>query len=202
VRPGRGRRCARASPLTARAVRLRLGLPPSQLALRACSSGFALATRAARSQLVIQIVHLNPITNPTPPRTHPNWLGQPGVTLKVGAAGCTLTVGAAGDTTLYEFVLYNSHKHCMNWYKNQTVYEFVLYNLYNNCMNSFVRIRTKISEKNCFQVGISTRDQYRACNRRRVCHSPPHLLRQWPFYVYTVQLRKPSKKRDCTIPDN
>jgi hypothetical protein len=27
----------------------------------------------------IQIVHLNPISNPTPPRTHPNWSGQPGV---------------------------------------------------------------------------------------------------------------------------
>ena len=48
----------------------------------------------------------------------------------------------------------------MNWYKNQTVYEFVLYNLYNNCMNLFIWIRTKISEKNCIQDGISTRDQY------------------------------------------
>ncbi len=75
----------------------------------------------------------------------------------------------------------------MNWYKNHTVYEFVLYNLYNNCMNSCVWIRTKISEKNCFQVGISTRDQYRACNRRRVCHPPLHLLRQWPFYLYSTR---------------
>jgi hypothetical protein len=32
-------------------------------------------------------------------------------------------------------------------------------------MNSFVLIRTKISEKNCIQVGISTGDHYRACNR-------------------------------------
>ena len=39
---------------------------------------------------------------------------------------------------LYEFVLYNSYKKCMNWYKNHTVYEFVLHDLYNNCMNSFV----------------------------------------------------------------
>ena len=36
---------------------------------------------------------------------------------------------------LYEFVLYNSYKNCLNWYKNHTVYECVLYNLYNNCMN-------------------------------------------------------------------
>ena len=36
---------------------------------------------------------------------------------------------------LYEFVLYNSYKNCLNWYKNHAVYEFVLYNLYNNCMN-------------------------------------------------------------------
>ncbi len=81
----------------------------------------------------------------------------------------------------------------MNWYKNHTVYEFVLYNLYNNCMNLLVWIRTKISEKNCIQVGISTRDQYRACNRRCVCHPPPHLLNQWPIYLYTVQLRKGRK---------
>ena len=39
---------------------------------------------------------------------------------------------------LYEFVLYNSYKKCMNWYKNHIVYEFVLYNLYNNCMNYIV----------------------------------------------------------------
>ncbi len=65
-------------------------------------------------------------------------VGAAGCTLKVGAAGCTLTVGAAGDKTLYELVLYNSYKNCMNWYKNHTVYEFVLYNLYHNCMNSFV----------------------------------------------------------------
>jgi hypothetical protein len=51
VRPGRGRRCARALPLAARAVRSRLGLRPTRLALRACS---------------LQIVHLNPISNPTP----------------------------------------------------------------------------------------------------------------------------------------
>jgi hypothetical protein len=47
----------------------------------------------------------------------------------------------------YGFVLYNSYKKCMNWYKNYTVYEFVLYNLYNNCMNLFVWIHTKNSEK-------------------------------------------------------
>jgi len=78
------------------------------------------------------------------------------------------------------------------------MYEFVLYNLYFNCMNLFVWIRTKISEKNCIQVGISTRDQYRACNSRCVCHPHPHILRQWPFYLYTVQLRKPSENWDCT----
>ena len=50
---------------------------------------------------------------------------------------------------LYEFVLYNSYKNCLNWYKNHAVYEFVLYNLYNNCMNLSVWIRTKISYKNC-----------------------------------------------------
>jgi hypothetical protein len=36
--------------------------------------------------------------------------------------------------TLYEFVLYNSYKNCMNWYKNHTVYEFILYNLYTICI--------------------------------------------------------------------
>ena len=113
----------------------------------------------------------------------------------------------------------------MNLYKNHTVYKFVLYNLYNSCMDSFVWIRTKTtlctnsynlyticiqfvynlySMKNCIQVGISTGDQYHACNRRCVCHPPPHLFHQWPFYLYTGQesdtyeLRKPSKKRDCT----
>jgi len=138
----------------------------------------------------------------------------------VGAAGCGL-VGAGSvlglhpsllalpcglrrlknkikKHTLYEFVLCNLYKNCMNWYKNHTVYEFVLYNLYNNCMNLFVQIRTQISGKNCIQVGILTRDQYRACNRRCACYPPPHLLRQWPFYLYTVQLRKSSEKRDCT----
>jgi len=100
--------------------------------------------------------------------------------------------------TLYEFVLYNLYKNCMNWYKNHTVYEFILYNLYNNCMNLFVWIHRKINEKNCIQVGISTQDQYCACNRRCVCQLLPLLLRQWPFYLYTVQLRKPSAKWDCT----
>ncbi len=37
---------------------------------------------------------------------------------------------AACAGRLYEFVLYNSYKHCLNWYKNHTVYECVLYNLY------------------------------------------------------------------------
>ena len=113
----------------------------------------------------------------------------------------------------------------MNLYKNHTVYEFMLYNLYNSCMDSFVLICTKTtsctnsynlyticiqfvynlySMKNCIQVGISTGDQYCACNRRCVCHPPPHLLQQWPFYSYigqesdTYELRKPSKKQDCT----
>ena len=49
---------------------------------------------------------------------------------------------------LYEFVLYNSYKNCMNWYKNHIVYEFVLYNLYNNCMNYIVWIRTKTTLTN------------------------------------------------------
>jgi hypothetical protein len=40
---------------------------------------------------------------------------------------------------LYEFVLYNSYKKCMNWYKNHTVYEFVLYNLYNNCIQKLAK---------------------------------------------------------------
>jgi len=35
-------------------------------------------------------------------------------------------------------------------------------------------------------VGISTGDQNHAC-RRCVCHPPPHLLCQWPFYLYTRQ---------------
>ncbi len=63
-----------------------------------------------------------------------------------------------------------------------------------------VRIHTiqLLAKKNCIQVGISTGDQYHSCNRRCVCHPTPHLLRQWPFYLYTGQLRKPSKKRDCT----
>ena len=47
-------------------------------------------------------------------------------------------LAARARGSLYEFVLYNSYKKCMNWYKNHTMYEFVLYNLYNNCMNSFV----------------------------------------------------------------
>jgi len=68
----------------------------------------------------------------------------------------------------------------------QQLYEFV-------CMNS-----NKNKRKNCIHVGISTRDQYRTCNRRSVCHPVPHLPRQWPFYLYTVQLRKPSEKWDCT----
>ena len=49
---------------------------------------------------------------------------------------------------LYDFVLYNSYKKCMNWYKNHIVYEFVLYNLYNNCMNYIVWIRTKTTLTN------------------------------------------------------
>jgi len=36
---------------------------------------------------------------------------------------------------LYEFVLYNSYKNCLDGYKNHAVYECVLLNLYNNCMN-------------------------------------------------------------------
>ena len=131
VRPGRSRRCARASPLAAHAARSWLGLHPRGL-------------RRLKN---------NNNNNPS----------------------------------LYEFVLYNSYKNCMNWYKNHTVVEFVLYNLYNNCMNLFVRIRTQISGKNCIQVGISTGDHYRACNRCCVCHPPHHLLRQWPFYLYTGQ---------------
>ena len=72
---------------------------------------------------------------------------------------------------LYEFVLYNSYKKCMNWYKNHTVYEFVLYNLYNNCMNSFVWIRTKISEKR-FASGLGFQPGTKmACNRRSVTPS-------------------------------
>jgi hypothetical protein len=51
-------------------------------------------------------------------------------------SGFALAARARGS--LYEFVLYNSFKKCMNWYKNHTVYEFVLHDLYNNCMNSFV----------------------------------------------------------------
>ena len=42
------------------------------------------------------------------------------------------------------------------------------------------------STKQMRQVGISTRDQYRAWNRW-FCHPPPHCLRQWPFYLYTGQ---------------
>jgi len=45
----------------------------------------------------------------------------------------------------------------------------------------------KISKKNCIQVGISTGDQYHAFNRRCVCHPPPHLFCQQPFYLYTGQ---------------
>ncbi len=64
----------------------------------------------------------------------------------VGAAGCGL-VGAGGVLglglrprgSLYELVLYNSYKKCMNWYKNHTVYEFVLYNLYNNCIQKLAK---------------------------------------------------------------
>ena len=100
----------------------------------------------------------NPISNPTPPQTHPNWSGQP-VCPNVGAAGCGL-VGAAGGVFGLRprgsgFALaarcMNSYytiriKKCMNWYKNHTVYELVLYNLYKNyCI--------KISEKKIFIRG-------------------------------------------------
>ena len=61
VRPGRGRRCAPASPLAARAVRLRL-------ALRARGSRYVLAARVTRSQLGLRPRGaLNPISNPTLP---------------------------------------------------------------------------------------------------------------------------------------
>ena len=65
------------------------------------------------------------------------WVGAAGCALKVRAAGCTREVGsarctlkvlAAGDTTLYEFVLYNWYKNCMNLYKTTL------------CMNSFYTI--------------------------------------------------------------
>jgi len=94
---------------------------------------------------------------------------------------------------LYEFV---QKPHHVQIHSIQFVY-----NLYIICIQFVYNL---YSMKNCIQVGISTGDQYRACNRRCVCHPPPHLFHQWPFYLYTGQesdtyeLRKPSKKRDCT----
>jgi hypothetical protein len=62
----------------------------------------------------------------------------------------------------------------------------------------FVRkLSKKIVSRLGFQPG--TNIQYRTCNGHCVCHPPPPHLSQWPFYLYTVQLRKSSEKRDCTI---
>ena len=84
---------------------------------------------------------------------------------------------------LYEFV---QKPHHVRIHSIQFVY-----NLYIICIQFVYNL---YSMKNCIQVGISTGDQYRTCNRRCVCHPPPHLFHQWPFYLYTVQLRKPSEK--------
>ena len=94
----------------------------------------------------------------------------------------------------------------MNWYQNHTVYKFVLYNLYNNCMKLFVRIHTKISEKNVsrlgFQPGINIALAIVAVS---AIH---HLLSTTPpppsvaiLCIYGT-IKKPSEKTRCTIPDN
>ena len=112
----------------------------------------------------------------------PNWLGQPGVPRARGS--------------LYEFVLYNSYKKCMNWYKNHTVYEFVLHGLYNNCMNSFVWIRTKISEKKRNQVGILTRDQYGLQSSPRLPSATPPAA--YKLYTLIPFLTQPPHERTLT----
>ena len=78
----------------------------------------------------------------------------------------------------------------MNKFSN--LYEFK-YKLMNSHKNHFYSKKKR-------QVGISTRDQYRTCNRCCGCHPPPHHLCLWPIYLYTVQeeLRIPSKNWDCT----
>jgi hypothetical protein len=151
VRPGRGMRCAWASPLAARTACSQLGLRPHGL-------------RRLRNKI----------------KNH----------------------------TLYEFVLYNLYKNCMNWYKNHTVVEFVLYNLYNNCMNLFVWIHTKISEKKLypgwdFNPGPISRLKS-SLSLPSTTPSPPSVailfiyhtikktIRKTRLY-YTGQLRKPSK---------
>ena len=100
---------------------------------------------------------------------------------------CPSRLALRARGSLYEFVLYNLYKKCTNCYKNHTVYVCVLHDLYKNCMNSFVRIRTKISEKKiCIRVGISTRDQNcLQSSQRHAIHHPTVSISA--HFIYTVQ---------------
>ena len=123
VRPGRGRRCARASP--------------SRLALRARGSLYALTARASPSQLVLRARSLR---YALAARALPSQLTHSQLV-------CT-DLEKTKKETLYEFVLYNSYRNCMILYEfvqkpmNSYVSMCIQIKTYElGCTNCVVRIR-------------------------------------------------------------
>ena len=147
--------------------------------------------------------NLNPISNPTPPWTHPNTGRGSRVYPNVGAAGCGL-VGAGGVlglrprgsgfalALLYEFVIYNLYKKCI---KNVQIGANVI-----TCTNSYwsICIQKLAKKKICIRVGISTRDQYpRLKSSRSATHHPAPSVSGQFFYIPQNKKKNTIRKMRC-----